>query len=188
MPSNAEFEDVRSRYLTMLDEARIEITDRERDSLEVADFGLGEVLTTGLGLITYVNNDRYCGKELMMLPHQTCPEHQHPPIRDRQGNLVDPGKRETFRCRSGSVYLFVEGEPSDSPGAMPPEADRAHYTVWHEVVLNPGEQYTIEPGIWHWFKAGKHGAIVSEFSSTSRDEADRFRNPKIQRTPVVEDR
>lgn len=188
MLSNADFEGVRSRYLAMLDAAGIKTTDQERDSLEVADFGLGEVVTTGLGLITYENNDRYCGKELMMLPHQTCPEHQHPPIQSQQGELIDPGKRETFRCRSGSVHLFVEGEPSDQPGAMPPEADLAHYTVWHEVVLNPGEQYTIEPGIWHWFVAGEHGAIVSEFSSTSRDEADLFRDPRIQRTPTVENR
>jgi D-lyxose ketol-isomerase len=34
-------------------------------------------------------------------------------------------------------------------------------------------------------QAGAEGAIVSEFSSTSRDEADIFTDPQIQRIPEV---
>ena len=45
----------------------------------------------------------------------------------------------------------------------------------------PGEQYTIDPGIKHWFKAGDEGAVVSEFSSPSYDEYDVFTNPEINR-------
>src|ERR1700751_3699996 len=81
------------------------ITANEKDRIEIADFGLSEFLQTGLGVLVYVNTDRCCAKELAMWPGQTCPEHLHPTI----GN--DPGKEETFRCRWGKVYVYVEGPP-----------------------------------------------------------------------------
>ena len=168
-------------YAKMLDVAGIVLTDAERAAVEVAEFGLGEFERQGLGLVVYVNNDRYCAKELMMLPRQTCPQHLHPPV---DGG---PGKRETFRVRRGEVYLYVDGEPAANPSAAPPAGSQAHYTVWHEVVLGPGEQHTIEPGTWHWFQAGDEGAVVSEFSTTSRDEADVFADPRVQRVPEVEE-
>jgi len=37
----------------------------------------------------------------------------------------------------------------------------------------------------HWFQAGEEGAIVSEFSSTSRDESDIFTDLRIRRVPEV---
>jgi D-lyxose ketol-isomerase len=53
--------------------------------------------------------------------------------------------------------------------------------VWHEIVLRPGDQYTLPPNTLHWFQAGDKGAIVSEFSSTSTDENDLFTDPRIRR-------
>lgn len=50
-----------------------------------------------------------------------------------------------------------------------------------EIVLRPGDQYTIEPNIKHWFQAGETGAVVTEFSSSSDDASDIFTNPMIQR-------
>jgi D-lyxose ketol-isomerase len=67
----------------LFDKAHIILTDEEKNGLEVADFGLYKVEDTGLQLITYVNSDLVCAKELALLPYQTCPEHKHP-------------KRETF--------------------------------------------------------------------------------------------
>jgi D-lyxose ketol-isomerase len=130
----------------------------ELERIEVADFGLGELRTTGLMLLVYVNTDRYCAKELVLYPGQICPEHRHPPF---DGT---PGKEETFRCRRGSVELWVDGE---------------------RVRLGPGEQYTIPPDTLHWFQAGEEGAVVSEFSSTSRDDLDVFTDPRIVRAPRV---
>jgi D-lyxose ketol-isomerase len=52
------------------------------------------------------------------------------------------------------------------------------YTVWHEIVLDPGAQHTIPPGTLHWFQAGPDGAVVSEFSTESRDELDVFTDPE----------
>jgi D-lyxose ketol-isomerase len=167
------------QFAQMLDEMGIAITDEERDNIEIAELGLGAFESQGLGLIVYENNDRYCAKELIMLPRQTCPEHRHPPF----GGT--PGKMETFRCRSGEVYLYVEGDPADEPRAIVPPASNDHYKVFHEIVLGPGGQYTIPPNTWHWFQAGPQGCIVSEFSSTSRDDLDEFTDPNIARLPEV---
>ncbi|MGC8861247.1 MAG: D-lyxose/D-mannose family sugar isomerase [Armatimonadota bacterium] len=168
----------RKRAALMLEDAGIAITPEELENMEVADFGLGRLETEGLEIIVYQNNDRYCAKELVLFPYQTCPEHKHPPVQGR------PGKQETFRCRKGVVYLYVPGEPAVSPKAKPPSE---YYTVFHEIVLTPGQQYTLPPETLHWFQAGPEGAIVSEFSSPSVDEADIFTDPNIKRVPVVED-
>jgi D-lyxose ketol-isomerase len=74
---------------------------------------------------------------------------------------ASPGKEETFRCRCGLVRLHVEGEG--------------------EIVVRPGDQHTIPPDTLHWCKAGDEGAIVSEFSTQSRDETDVFTDPRIRR-------
>lgn len=162
-----------------LERAGITLTAEEARNIEVADFGLGELERTGLELVTYVNTDRVCAKELVLFPRQTCPEHLHPPVEG------EPGKEETFRCRWGEVYLYVPGESVDRERARakPPSGREGSYTVWHEVVLRPGEQYTIYPETLHWFQAGDEGAVVSEFSTRSRDEADIFTDPEIRRLP-----
>lgn len=163
----------------MLDEAGFVLTDEERDSIEVADFGLSELEQTGLEVVVYVNTQRVCAKEIVMFPGQTCPEHRHPPF---DGT---PGKEETFRCRKGLVYLYLEGPPAERPRCRPAKADRGAYSVWHEVVLRPGEQQLVPPNTLHWFQAGPDGAIVSEFSTQSRDDLDVFTDPEIARTTIV---
>lgn len=110
-----------------------------------------------------------------MFPRQTCPEHRHPEVD------AGPGKEETFRVRRGKVWLYVPGEPAENIQAKIPEGDDAYYTVRREIELGPGDQYTLPPDTLHWFQAGDEGAIVSEFSSTSRDESDVFTDPRIRR-------
>ena len=139
----------------MLSEAGIVLSAAEREAIEVADFGLGRLEEIGLQVVVYVNTERVCAKELVLFPRQTCPEHRHPPVDGR------PGKEETFRCRRGTVHLHVEGQ--------------------QELVLRPGDQYTILPDTLHWFQAGPEGAVVSEFSTESCDELDVFSDPQIVR-------
>ena len=177
----SEIEKARARAAAMLDEACIVITPEEHRNMEVIDLGLGEFERTGLMLVVYVNTDRYCGKELIMFPRQTCPEHRQPAV------AGEAGKMETFRCRQGKVWLYSEGTPVAKPGARVPAGSEDYYTVFHEVELNPGEQYTIPSDTLHWFQAGDQGAIVSEFSSTSRDESDVFTDPRIVREPTIEE-
>jgi D-lyxose ketol-isomerase len=177
--TEAEIDAARLRAAEMLGAAGTVLTREERDTIEVADFGLSRLEEMGLEVVVYVNADRYCAKELVLFPRQTCPEHRHPPF---DGT---PGKEETFRCRTGVVYLYVDGDPTPSPGGRVTEADEAAFTVWHELALRPGEQYTIPPDSLHWFQAGDEGAIVGEFSSTSRDELDVWTDPLIRRATVV---
>ncbi|SRR6266542_5564396 len=179
MVKRADYESAVARACHMLEQAGIFITAAERERFEVADFGLGELEKTGLELITYVNTDRVCAKEILLFPQQTCPEHRHPAIGKEMG------KEETFRCRWGSVYLYIPGSPSPAPACRPPAGSEPYYTVWHEVRLQPGDQYTLLPDTPHWFQAGAEGAIVSEFSTRSTDEADLFSDPRIRRMPVV---
>ena len=120
---------------------------------------------------------------MVLRPFQTCPEHIH------NGGLENgkpyEGKEETFRVRRGICYLYVSGEgQKETIRARVPDTD---VTVFHEIVLREGEQYTLSPGTWHWFQAGEEGAIISEFSTKSRDEADVFRDARVQRTPQIEE-
>ncbi|MGA2329612.1 MAG: D-lyxose/D-mannose family sugar isomerase [Bryobacteraceae bacterium] len=181
MISAQQYREALTKSLDMLAAAQIVLTPEEQTRLEVADFGLGELEKTGLQILTYVNTERCCAKELVMLPRQTCPEHWHPTI------AGVPGKEETFRCRWGTVYLYVPGEPAAAPSCRPPAGSEAHYRMRHEVRLGPGEQYTLAPDTPHWFQAGPKGAIISEFSTHSTDEADVFTDPSIQRMPVIAD-
>lgn len=180
MITEQELTEARRRALEYLNRAGIILTPSERANIEVADFGLSELPRTGLELITYVNTERCCAKELVLFPRQTCPEHRHPPVNG------EPGKEETFRCRWGEVLLYVSGAPTPAPKAAPPIGREAHYTVWCEVRLLPGEQFTIPPDTLHWFQGGEEGAVVSEFSTRSRDESDIFTDPDIQRATQVE--
>lgn len=163
------------RALELYDKAGICLTDAEKSRVEVADFGLGRVDQIGLELLTYVNTSRVCAKEMVLFPGQTCPEHWHVPTEGL------PGKEETFRCRYGEVELYVPGD-----GAAP-EAPDTVVTVFHQIKLLPGEQFTILPGVKHWFRGGRDGAVVSEFSTHSTDETDVFTDPAIVRAPTVED-
>ena len=174
----AQLKRVRRRTLGFLRKAHIAVTVEEAENIEVADFGLGDITTLGLELVVYQNNDRYCAKELVLFPRQTCPEHRHPPVDER-----NPGKQETFRCRWGEVYLYTEGAPTEKPKAKLPAKYRKNFTVWNEILLRPGDQYTIPPNTLHWFQGGTKGAIVSEFSSTSLDETDEFTDVNIRRIP-----
>ena len=154
MLTRDEVEAARERAAAALAGAGIALTDAERAAIEVADFGLGDLERYGLQIVVYVNTDRVCAKELVLLPGQTCPEHRHPPVEG------EPGKEETFRVRRGVVHLHLGEE---------------------EIVLRPGDQHTIPPDTLHWFQAGDEGAVVSEFSTRSRDETDVFTDPRVVR-------
>lgn len=151
------------------------MTKDEIESLEITDFGLGHLETEGLQLIVYENNERYCAKELALLPGQVCSEHKHPP---RENDL---GKMETFRCRYGEVWLYVEGNELSKDNVFLKEVDATFFTAGKKIYLTPGQQYTIPPDTFHWFVAGEAGAIISEFSSPSDDSSDVFQNPKVKR-------
>lgn len=179
MISRKELLQAQQRALDFFSKAGIVLTPKEKVKIEVADFGLGDLNHTGLEIVTYVNTKRCCAKELVLFPHQTCPEHRHAPVEG------EPGKEETFRCRWGVVYLYVPGEKTSSTHCVPPPVREKYFTVWREIILRPSEQYTLEPDTLHWFQAGDDGAVVSEFSTKSRDELDVFTDPNIERITKI---
>ena len=179
MLKRSQVKEAQERASELYVRAGIVLTASEKTNVEVAEFGLDDLEHQGLELVVYVNTDRYCAKEMTLFPGQTCPEHRHPSVGGR------PGKMETFRCRWGKVWLYVEGESVSCPKATVPKGSEAYYTVLHEVELLPGHQYTISSNTLHWFQAGPEGAVVSEFSSTSSDETDVFTDPRIKRIPEI---
>jgi D-lyxose ketol-isomerase len=166
------------RTLQYFDWAGIRVTDEEKKRIEVADFGLSDLDNIGLQILTYVNTDRVCAKELVLFPYQSCPEHKH------VGGAAGKGKEETFRCRRGKVFLYVEGAKTADIKARPINSKT---TVYKEIELNEGGQYTLPPETWHWFQGGAEGAVVSEFSTKSSDETDIFTDPEIKRSPRIKE-
>lgn len=167
------------RALKYFKKLKIKLTQEEKEKIEVADFGLSDLENIGLQILTYINTKRVCAKELVLFPYQTCPEHRH-----IQSDIE--AKEETFRCRYGNVYLYVQGEPANNIKAKKFWRNDDEVSVFHEIVLNAGEQYTLFPNTKHWFQAGRKGAVVSEFSTASSDETDIFTDKRIQRIPKIE--
>ena len=91
----AEVIEMRELALQYYAKAGIILTDEEQANIEVADLGLGMVKKVGLEIVTYINTERVCAKEMVLIPYQVCPEHRHVPTNGNEG------KEETFRCRYG---------------------------------------------------------------------------------------
>ena len=160
MLTEGEVEAARVRAAERLAAAGIVLTPAEIAQIEIADFGLGRLAEIGLEVVVYVNTERVCAKELVMFPFQACPEHRHPPFPG------SPGKEETFRVRAGLADVYIGGSTT-------------------AITLRPGEQLIVPPDTLHWFQAGPDGAIVSEFSTQSRDDLDIFSDPAIRRATVI---
>ena len=181
MLDKKQLESARLKALTYFETAGIILTEEEKKTIEIADFGLSDLDRIGLEVLVYVNTTKVCAKELIMFPWQTCPEHIHP-----TKNGIS-GKEETFRCRWGKVYLYVSGEKNCNPKLDDLGSHKGFLKVAHEIILNPGEQYTLLPDTWHWFRAGDEGAVVSEFSTTSTDDQDLFTDPRINRFTKIKE-
>ena len=181
MITQQQLQAARRRAKVYYDRAGIALTQAEAENMEVSDFGLADLESIGLELVVFVNTQRVCAKEIVLFPRQTCPEHRHPSVG------AEAGKEETFRCRWGEVYLYVQGEPTARPKGIAPKGRQQSFRVWHEVLLRPGDQYTLPPNVLHWFQAGDDGAVVSEFSTHSTDEYDVFTDPGIVRQTRVAD-
>lgn len=163
----------------MLDRAGVLVRADEVEQIEVVDLGLGELEQTGLQILTLVNTGEVGVKLLVLFAHQVFAQHKHPPL----GSY--PGKEETFRCQWGELYLYLPGVATPGPRGRPPAHRRHAYTVWHEVVLRPGDQVTSPPDTFHWFQAGPQGAVVWSFSSRTTDVEDVFTDPQVQRRTVI---
>ncbi len=169
---------VKGSIVDILKKSKIHFRPSEIENIDITDYGLGDFYNIGLALIIYVNSARVCAKELPMTPYQICPQHRHPAIEK------SPGKEETFRCRWGEVYLYTEGNKEKEIKGKIPEKYKDKFNVFHEIILRPGDQYTLNPDTWHWFQGGPEGAILSEFSTHSYDAGDIYYDKNIKRIAV----
>jgi D-lyxose ketol-isomerase len=165
----------KKKYLEMYEKAGIYLSEKEKGGVEPFDFWMGVPDRIGSAGVTYFNSERCCARELCMLPWQTIPEHRHPPVENC------PGKEETFRCRWGRVYLYVEGEKADKVHGRIPEGKEDTFTVFHEIILDLGQQYTLAPNTLHWFQGGPEGCVVSEFSTVAKDAYDIYTADEIMK-------
>ena len=76
------YEQARQKALEMYEKAHIVLTPREKENLEVADLGLGDLWNTGLEIVTYVNTERCCAKEMVLFPPVS---YTHLDVYKRQG-------------------------------------------------------------------------------------------------------
>ena len=164
----------------LLRRSGVPLREEEMDRIQVVDFGLGHVPVEGLQLLTMYETDRMAGRILIMLSHQTEPEHWHPPFGD------NPGKQEIIRALWGTVRFYLPGPDTMKEGFLV-AGKEACYTMRNEKVLSPGDTLVLEPGSRHWFQAGPDGAIVSEFSTPSFDNQDIFTDPDITRLSNLDD-
>jgi len=174
MNTTEESDRARKRALKILEQSGIQLGQGETDQLEVIDFGLGNPRVEGLQLLTLFQTGRMAGRILIMTPHQTEPEHWHPPF---AGN---PGKEEIIRAIWGEVRFYLPGKDTMSKGFLVPGKEHL-YTMRHEKVLVPGDTLILEPGTKHWFQAGGEGAVFYSFSTMVQDGADKFTDPKVAR-------
>jgi len=178
MITTQELLHARRQAAGMIREAGIHITDKEADGIEVVDFGLSRLEKEGVQVLTLVQTDRISVKVLALFPNQTEPEHWHPPVGS------DPGKEETVRVISGTMYFYVPGENTFKEGFLVKGKEHC-YTMRHELVMRPGDQVTLAPGVKHWFQARNEGVVMYSFSTIARDVTDQFTDKAIVRTTKV---
>jgi D-lyxose ketol-isomerase len=182
MITRTEQRQAQERAAELLKKTNLVFRPDELANIEVADFGLGELASSGAQIVTLVNTEKIVAKLLALTSGQILPEHAHPRL-----GLYE-GKEETLRGAWGEVYIYGPGEPTPQPKGRPPAHRRHTYTMWHETILRPGDQVTFQPNTPHWFQAGPEGAVVWSFSTKAVDVQDVFTDPQIARqTVIVED-
>ena len=165
-----EYSEARQEAAIMFRSTGIYVTGEEEERITVTDFELGDLRKEGAQILEWLNTSRVAVRLIALFPFQTLPEHFH------RETKTDPGKEESLRVAAGTVYVYVPGEDNMTYGSIP-RFQEENYTVRHEIVLNPGDTYTLAPGIVHWFQAGGDGAVMYTFSSAARDGNNVFTNP-----------
>lgn len=163
------------------------------DEFWVCDFLQGDFEKLGMGGVFWVNTNGtygqsgsksyqgkfkdeqfgYLGHDLFLLPGQMLPEHHH--IGGPEEYPTYGPKMEAWLVRHGSVEFFGEFEGSEEkPISQMSEHERpwGYGSDWFRSKFvasrsaNEGRVYTMaDPESWHCQRAGKDGAIVTEFAT-----------------------
>jgi D-lyxose ketol-isomerase len=126
----------------------------------------------------------YLGHEMYLLPGQMLPEHCH--LANGDGKGFGP-KMETWHIRYGSVEFFSEytGDSGETLISNMPANERpwGYGQPWFKSKYvkksGAGEIYSLNDAeSWHFMRAGKNGAIVSEYATYHNDV--KFSKPGMQ--------
>jgi D-lyxose ketol-isomerase len=167
--------EVRSKALDIFKKANIVLTEEEiRKGIKIYDYNTGDFYEIGLVIVTFVDEERYCGRLIVFFPGQSVGEHWHPDVNENKG------KEETFRVLYGKAYAYGEGEPTKNIKAKIPVGREKYYTSRCETILNPGDQYTVRLNEKHWWQGGPEGVLALEVSSKTRDEYDQYTDKSLR--------
>ncbi|NQV32859.1 MAG: D-lyxose/D-mannose family sugar isomerase, partial [Phycisphaeraceae bacterium] len=108
---------------------------------------------------------------------QTLPQNVHPAYDE------EPGKEETLRVLYGHTKVFVEGQASTEVHI--PAGKDQYYTARQEITLNAGGQYSVAPGIKHWFQAGTQGSVNMTFQNRVDETKNIFDDPDSLGCPIT---
>jgi len=168
---------IQREYVDLLCRSGFPITDAEWEAMEISDFGLSNLRSEGFAFIDILRSARLRITLIALLPNQTLPQHVHPPYEGEQG------KEETIRVLSGQTKVYIKGKAT-APDMLIPAGKDSFYTARQEICLNPGEQYTVSPGIEHWFQGGPEGSVNICFQNRVDETKNLFRDPQSFGCPI----
>lgn len=168
---------VKQEATALLKQSGFPVTDEEWAKLEVVDFGLGDVRKEGFAFIDILRSPRLRITLLVLLPNQTLPQHLHPAYDE------EPGKEETLRTILGRTKVYIRGEQT-TESVLIPESKADYYTARHEIALDAGEQYSVQPGIEHWFQGGAEGSVSIIFQNRVDETKNLFCDPDSTGCPI----
>ncbi len=162
---------------TLIRQSGLVLSAHEWSQLAVNDMGLGDIASEGFAFVDILRSERLRITVLVLLPNQTLPQHVHPPYKN------EPGKEETLRVLYGHTKIFVEGKAQVKTRL--PKGKEQYYTAGEEIALDPGGQYTVAPGIKHWFQAGPEGSVNMTFQNRVDETQNIFDDPNSLGCPIT---
>ena len=83
----------------------------------------------------------------------------------------------------GQTRLYVPG-PENNPQILIPAGKEAFYTARHEILINRGQQSTIDPNTEHWFQGGPDGAVNLCLQNRVDETKNIFNDPQSLGCPI----
>ncbi len=80
-----------------------------------------------------------------------------------------------MRVLCGLARVYVPG-PANNPNVAVPPGKEAHYTVYHEVILEAGVQHSISSNTEHWFQGRPEGAVTITFRNRAGETRNIFKD------------
>lgn len=180
MITKREYIKAREEAAELIKAAGVALSDQEIEQMDVADFGLGNLMAEGAQIVPLIDTDKIAMRVIALFPGQTEPEHWH------TGFDGYEGKQETLRIISGRLYLYLPGEDTVSSGCIPAGRER-YYTSRKEHILESTDTITMPPLQKHWFQAGPEGCVFYTVSTLAVDAKDLFSDPNIVRKTKIKD-